>query len=132
MEDQREVLVNTALAEATSQQARPVFLAVSRVHGQLYSLARALLKDWRTSRYVLFATLLALLTSLVVVAYYLNHPGAEPLADTWSYLLVVDRIQTHGQLVNSWRLPGYPLFIVLVYTLMGQGNMAAVSEMQAM
>ncbi len=132
MEDQREVLANTALPEATSQQARPVFLAVSRVHGQLYSLARALLKDWRTSRYVLFATLLVLLTSLVVVAYYLNHPRAEPLADTWSYLLVVNRIQTHGQLVNSWRLPGYPLFIVLVYTLMGQGNLAAVSEMQAM
>src|SRR5437867_912317 len=95
-------------------------------------VTRALLKDWRTSRYVLFATLLVLLTTLVVVAYYLNHPSAEVQADTWSYLFVVDRIQTHGQLVNFWRLPGYPLLIVLVYTLMGQGNLAAVSEVQAM
>lgn len=131
MENQREVLANAALTGATSQQVQPVSLAVSRVHGLLYSLARTLLKDWRTSRYVLFATLLVLLTSLVVVVYYLNHPQTEPLADTWSYLLVVNRIQTHGQFVNSWRLPGYPIFIVLVYTFLGQGNLAAVSEVQA-
>ncbi|GAC1384678.1 MAG: hypothetical protein NVSMB33_13220 [Ktedonobacteraceae bacterium] len=75
--------------------------------------------------------LLALCTTLVVVCFYLNHPKAEPLADTWSYLYVVDRIQTQAQLVNFWRLPGYPLFIVLIYIVMGQGNLAAVSAVQA-
>ncbi|HEY7416136.1 MAG TPA: hypothetical protein VH593_13160, partial [Ktedonobacteraceae bacterium] len=49
-----------------------------------------------------------------------------------SYLYVVDRLQMHGQLVNFWRLPGYPLFIVLVYMLAGQGNLGAVSIAQAM
>lgn len=88
-------------------------------------------KDWHISSYVLLAMLLALLTTLVVVAYYLNHPRVEPLADTWSYLYVVDRIQTQGQLVNFWRLPGYPLLIVLVYALLGQGNLAAISTVQA-
>jgi len=73
---------------------------------------------------ILFFTLLALLTTLVVVCFYQNHPKAELLADTWSYLYVVDRIQRQGQFVNFWRLPGYPLFIVLVYALMGQGNLA--------
>jgi hypothetical protein len=84
-----------------------------------------------TAKYMLFAALLLLLTASVVVAYYVNHPRPEPQADTWSYLYVVDRFQMHGQLVNFWRLPGYPLFIVLIYTLMGQGNLGAVSIVQA-
>lgn len=79
----------------------------------------------------LFAALLVLLTTIVVIAFYLNHPKAEVLADTWSYLYAVDRMQTHGQVVNFWRLPGYPLLIVLVYTLAGQGNLLNVSSMQA-
>lgn len=95
-------------------------------------LATSQIKGRSTSyQYALFATLLLLLTSLVVGAYYVNHPAPEPLADTWSYLYVVDRIQMHGQLVNFWRLPGYPLFIMLVYTLVDQGNLGAVSIAQA-
>lgn len=83
------------------------------------------------SIYAFFALLVVLITSLVVMGFYLNHPQAEPLADTWSYLYVVDRFQTYGQLVNFWRLPGYPLFIILVYAFLGQGNLTAVSEIQA-
>jgi hypothetical protein len=94
-------------------------------------VADVLVEDWRAHKYVLFALLLVLLTTQVVVVYYLNHPRPEPVADTWSYLYVVDRIQTRGEPVNFWRLPGYPLFIVLVYTLVGQGNLAAVSAVQA-
>jgi len=89
------------------------------------------MKDWRTHKYVFSGVLLFLVTTLVVVAYYVNNPRPEPLPDTWSYLYVVDRFQGHGQLVNFWRLPGYPLFIVLVYTLLGQGNLGAVSLVQA-
>lgn len=63
---------------------------------------------------VLFAALLALCTTLVVVVYYVNHPEPEPRPDTWSYLYVVNHIQTQGQLVNFWRLPGSPLFIVFI------------------
>jgi hypothetical protein len=132
MENQRHVLANITLRGAVSQQVRPVFLTVPRLRHGIGSLGKTLLNHWRTSRCILFAALLVLLTTLVVVAYYLNHPKAEPLSDTWSYLFVVDRIQTHGQLVNFWRLPGYPLLIVLVYTLMGQGNLAVVSEVQAL
>ncbi len=88
-------------------------------------------KDQRNTSYVSFAILLVLITTVTVVIYYLNHPHVEPLNDTWSYLYVVDRIQTHGQLVNFWRLPGYPLLIVLIYAFMGQGNLAAISVVHA-
>jgi hypothetical protein len=96
------------------------------------SVTNVIVKDWRTHKYLLFATLLVLLTTPVVIAYYVNHPKPEPLADTWSYLYVVNRFQVHGQLVNFWRLPGYPLLIVLTYMLIGQGNLGAVSAVQAL
>lgn len=95
------------------------------------SSAKACAKSCYTYRHTLFAALLLLLTSMLVITYYVNHPTPEPLTDTWSYLYVVDRLQAHGQLVNFWRLPGYPLFIVFVYTLAGQGNLGAVSIAQA-
>lgn len=95
-------------------------------------IREGVVQDWRTRKYLFFGAILFLATTLLVVAYYVNTPRPEPLADTWSYLYVVDRFQVHGQLVNFWRLPGYPLFIVLVYTLLGQGNLGAVSLVQAM
>ena len=91
-----------------------------------------IVKDWRTHKYLFFGAILFLATTLLVAAYYINTPRPEPLSDTWSYLYVVDRFQQHGQLVNSWRLPGYPLLIILVYALLGQGNLGAVSLVQAM
>ncbi|GCE08328.1 hypothetical protein [Dictyobacter aurantiacus] len=82
-------------------------------------------------RYLFPALLLTILTGGVVIAFYANHPRAELLADTWSYLYVVDRISVAGQLVNAWRLPCYPLFISVLYAIMGQGNIEAVSIAQA-
>ncbi|GER90432.1 hypothetical protein KDW_45940 [Dictyobacter vulcani] len=83
------------------------------------------------SRYVFLALLLTLLSSLIVTGFYLNHPRAEVLPDSWSYLYVVNLISNTGQLVNFWRLPFYPLFISAIYAVMGQGNIEAVSIAQA-
>jgi hypothetical protein len=83
------------------------------------------------SRYVFLALLLTLLSSLIVTGFYLNHPRAEVLPDSWSYLYVVNLISNTGQLVNFWRLPFYPLFISAIYAVMGQGNLEAVSIAQA-
>lgn len=94
------------------------------------ALGARIRSDWRTGKYVPLAVILLIWTSLVVAAYYLNHPQPEPLADSWSYLYVVDQIQRHDQIVNFWRLPGYPLLIWLVYGLAGQGNLGAVSVVQ--
>lgn len=127
----------TMLFGSTSKQAgqaqgtTPTDKAVATPVQQVQSVGKELINNWQVRKYGLFAVLLAVLTTLVVLLYYYNHPGPEPRADTWSYLYVVDRIQVYGQIVNFWRLPGYPLFIVLIYTLQGQGNLAAVSEAQA-
>lgn len=47
-----------------------------------------------------FIIILLVLTTLVVVAFYQNHPQPEPLADSWSYLYVVDHILKYGQVTN--------------------------------
>ena len=98
-------------------------------------ISTTFVKDWRNHKAfivnICFAIILLVLTTLVVVAFYLNHPQPEPLADSWSYLYVVDRILRYHQVANFWRLPGYPLFIVLVYKLTEEGNLGAVSVAQA-
>lgn len=94
-------------------------------------LREGVVQDWRAQKYLFYGTILFLATALLVLAYYVNNLRPEPLSDTWSYLYVVDRFQQHGQLVNFWRLPGYPLFMMLVFSLLGQGNLGAVSLAQA-
>src|SRR5690348_526385 len=101
------------------------------LHYYLHTLPRRLrdriVKDWRTHKYLFFGAILVLLTTLLIARYYTNTPRPEPLPDTWGYLYVADLFQQHGQLVNFWRLPGYPLFITAVYALLGEGNLGGVS-----
>ncbi|MDQ6644020.1 MAG: hypothetical protein M3Y76_06190, partial [Chloroflexota bacterium] len=90
-----------------------------------------LIKDWQTHKYFFFGTLLLLLTVILTVAYYINYPRVELIADTPAYLGGADRIYTHPYfLVDVWRLPGYPLLIAFVYALYGRGNLMAVSIAQ--
>jgi hypothetical protein len=131
MEDQHQVSADTTSPATPPQQNRARLFLTSRLHFWTRSVKRMLISDWRTHKYVLCAALLACITTTVVVAYYLNHPQPEALGDTLTYLEVVHRIQTQGQLVDALRLPGYPLLIVLVYALAGQDNLAAVSMVQA-
>ena len=121
----------TILSGSTVKQSLLSQSAVADPVQRVLSLGRERSINWQVLRYILFAVLLGVVTTLVVMIYYYNHPQPEPLADTWSYLYVVDRIQVSGQIVNFWRLPGYPLFIVVIYALKGQGNLGAVSEAQA-
>jgi hypothetical protein len=86
------------------------------------------------NRYIPFLSilLLTLLSSVVVVIYYLNYPEVDINADTPAYLGVVERFLAHPDLlVDTGRLPGYPLFVSLIYTLAGHGNLLAVSDVQA-
>ncbi|WP_201390634.1 hypothetical protein [Ktedonobacter sp. SOSP1-52] len=96
------------------------------------TLCTMIQRDWQADKYFPLAMILLVWTSVVVIAYYLNHPQPEPLADSWSYLYVVNQIQHHGQIVNFWRVPGYPFLIYCIYTLAGQGNLGAVSIAQGM
>jgi len=119
-------------AVAASQQSRPVFRGNNRLRHLARSIARALNRDWHTHKYAFFAALLVLFTTIVVLAYYLNHPQPELKGDTQSYLDLAQQIQTKGQLIDPNRVPGFPLLIVLVFALTGQGNLIAVSVAHAL
>src|SRR5258705_38915 len=89
--------------------------------------AKRLIVDWQTNKYYSFAGVLLFLTTLLVLAYYMNHPRPDLDPDTPEYLSIAQRIQTQGQLIDPHRLPGFSLLITLVFALMGQGNLMAVS-----
>jgi len=89
--------------------------------------ANTLTMDWRTNKTYFFGGLLLLLTTFVVVVYYVNNPQPYVGPDSFEYIANAQRIAAHGQFVDSHRLPGFPLLIVLVFTLAGQGNMMAIS-----
>jgi hypothetical protein len=86
--------------------------------------------DWRGSRSLAYGLVVVLLASAVVAMYYLNHPQPEINPDTSSYLKVTQKILHGGQLVDSVRTPGYPLFVALVFLAAGEGNLLAVSIVQ--
>jgi hypothetical protein len=100
------------------------------LHNHLLRGSALLKKDWHSQKFFVFALILLSLTSLVVLIYYLNYPYPETNVDTSGYLAVVTQLQQHGNPVNAFRLPIYPLLIVLVYFFAGQGNAMAVSIVQ--
>ncbi|HEV8194856.1 MAG TPA: hypothetical protein VGP82_25670 [Ktedonobacterales bacterium] len=97
--------------------------------------ASVLTLGWRTNEHYAFACTLGAVTSLLVVAYYVNHPSPEQYPDypdAAEYLGRAHDIQMQGQIVDPRRLPGFPLLIVLVFKLTGQGNVMAVSITNAL
>ena len=117
---------------AQSERGRPGSPVATWYHYLTRSAAKALIRDWHTNKYALFAAVLVLLTTLAVVVYYVNHPQPEIYPDTETYLRVVRQFQGQGQLADSQRVPGFPLLILLVFALAGQGNLMAVSFAHAM
>ncbi len=115
------------------QRMKEALWRIGRYVGRRVRQARhALCSDWHGARYWSFGLILLLITSLAVIAFYVNHPQVETDPDTSSYLTVTQHILSSGKLVDPVRTPGYPLFIALVFLLAGQGNLAAVSIAQGM
>ncbi len=94
------------------------------------ALGATLRHDWRGSRVISLGLVALLGSSLLVLAYYLNHPTPEYYPDTATYLTVTGHIMTTGKLVDPVRTPGYPLLVALCFWLAGQGNLLAVSIVQ--
>jgi hypothetical protein len=91
-----------------------------------------LVEDWHGEKSAVWGLFLFLLTIIPIIFYYLNYPQIDLNPDTPAYLHVVDRLRDRVYLlVDTWRLPGYPMLIVLVYALTGAGNLLAVSIVQA-
>ena len=118
---------STTSAQQNKRTSRFTREQVWRSLDHFRQLAKA---DWRESRYGLVGLILLLSSSLIVIAYYTNHPNPEVYSDTTEYLAATQHIMTSGKLVDPMRLPGYPLFIALVFLVGGQGNLAAVSIVQ--
>jgi hypothetical protein len=73
---------------------------------------------------------LLLIVVCMVILYYRNAPSVEFGPDTYGYLGAVQQLQTTGNPVNYFRLPGYPLFLLGVYILTHQGDLMAASMLQ--
>ena len=97
---------------------------------RVQTLADALQADWRGPRVISLGLVVLLASSLVVLAYYLNHPTPETYPDTPTYLAVAQHIMSSGKLVDTIRLPGYPLLLTLAFLVAGQGNLLAASIIQ--
>ena len=112
------------------QKKRTLHSIREDVWRHLQHFRQLLKKDWRESRYGLLGLILLLSSSVIVIAYYTNHPNPEVYSDTAEYLAAAQHIITSGKLVDPMRLPGFPLLITLVFLVVGQGNLAAVSIVQ--
>ena len=98
--------------------------------GRLGELAGYIQKDWRSQKYTFWGSLVLVIAIIVTVCSFLNYPHPITTVDTGGYFVSVRQLQTTGNPVHPSRLPGYPLFIVLIYAVAGQGNLKAVSIVQ--
>jgi hypothetical protein len=88
------------------------------------------MRKWQPRPSVLLGILLIVIAALVTVLYYLNYPPIEQTLDTPSYLYSMHQMQLIGNPVNDQRLPTYPLFLLLIFAISGQGNLTAVEIVQ--
>src|SRR5260370_8469489 len=102
----------------------------NRFHVFLSELAGPIQKDLRSQKYTFWGGIVLVIAILVTVCSFLNYPHPITTIDTPSYFLSVRQLQATGNPVNSWRLPVYPLFIVLMYPVPVHGNFIAVTTSQ--
>lgn len=88
-----------------------------------------ILVDWHGRRFVAFGAVVAVVAGCVTLASYANQPAVPYDPDSTVYLQVAGQV-FHGQLVDRWRTPGYPLFIGVVTHLAGVANLDAISIVQ--
>ncbi len=92
---------------------------------------RWLRDDWRGQRIALWGALVAALTLIAILLYYSVTPAVVLDPDTPAYLRVARVIAQQGKLVDSSRLPGYPLLIDLTRLFAGSQTLAALGVVQA-
>jgi|GEM_PF-474416 len=88
--------------------------------------------DWRGTRYLSYGLVLLLITTAIIIAYYLNNPQPRLYPDSFNYFQVTHNILTQGKFVDVLRTPGYPIFIALIYLITGAANIQAVSVAQGL
>jgi hypothetical protein len=82
-------------------------------------------------QYFFFGALLLVLTTIFTIIYYVDYPRVELIADSPAYIAVAQKLYMHPTaLVDTWRLPGYPLLLASVFWLAGYNNLLGVSILQ--
>ena len=133
MEEHSIVGLEASPSRVGPEETHAAVLKPERPRPLMHALSQGLIRDWRTHKYFFFGALLLLLTIILTVIYYANYPRPEIGPDSPAYFWVAYKLRLHPTwLVDVWRLPGYPLFIDIVYLLAGQGNLVAVGIAQAM
>lgn len=79
--------------------------------------------------YYLFLFLFFLIAGIVGL-YYFNAPFVEYGPDTYGYLGALHQLQTTGNPVNDFRLPTYPLFLLVISLFIHHGSLMAASIIQ--
>ena len=105
----------------------------SRLPRQVSALAsgarQAIHADWVGSRAWVYGVATVIIATLTTCAYYLNQPFVQTDPDTVDYTRIADAA-LRGHLVDPIRTPVYPLFIDLVYLLVGKHDLMAVGIAQ--
>lgn len=84
--------------------------------------------DLRT--YSLFFLLLLFLSGVMVLYFTATPHGVEYGPDTYGYLAALQQLRTSGNPVNAFRLPTYPLFLLVMTFLFHRENLLAASLLQ--
>ncbi|MBF6591976.1 MAG: hypothetical protein IVW57_15815 [Ktedonobacterales bacterium] len=94
-------------------------------------LATALSADWADNRVLAYGAAVTLLAAGVVVTLFINTPALFlPYHDSREYIASALRIMDGQSWADPQRLPGYPLFLVIIFWLTGSLNLVAAELVQ--
>lgn len=90
-----------------------------------------LVADWTGSKLITYGVGVTLLACAVVVMSFINRPTPYlPYHDSREYIVSAHRIMAGGTWADPQRLPGYPLFLAIVFSLAGGTNLVAAEGVQ--
>ena len=94
-------------------------------------LTAALSADWAGRRVFAYGAIVALLACAVAGMFLVNNPAPFlPYHDSHEYIASAHRIMAGESWADPQRLPGYPLFLAVIFTLTGRTNLMAAQLVQ--
>jgi hypothetical protein len=93
--------------------------------------SRLRVDEWRDSPHFTGVLVVSIVTTVFITVFYVNEPFPPSSPDTPSYLTVAEKIKDHGTFTDVYRTPGYPLFLAIVFSIFGDGDIRFVSVAQA-
>lgn len=99
-------------SRAADSEARPRKMAIQ--------LRKILRHDWHTTRFLTFGAFITVLAGAVTTAYFINTPTPFlPFHDSLEYVASAQRILAGGAWADPQRMPGYPLFLAILFAVRG-------------